>query len=440
MEFSKPDIQFLASLISNPQGLFKIEQDVLVSDFSHEIYYDVYSCIVNKIINSSTINISTIKFDFKNDPVIRELLTELEKEQCVTDDIIAAYNNLLEHTKKISLVKLGKTIVSQATNIATNTTTILATIESSVSSIYSGLRSRLLPVTEIKNNFLTQLKDRQRKFAKSNNLYDVIELPTGLPKLDELTLGFQRGGSWILGGSTSDGKTQLAVQFTNTVISSGKAVLYFMLEDAAENLIQRLCSLKTGIKLFDIKIGNVNDVEYAKIVAAIEELEQTNNLYIDDTTTDINEIITKTKFMKFKYSNLGLVIVDYIGLVTDNYSRSDNREKELSSISKRLLALAKQCNVAFLNLSQVNTNPEQRSTGLPVRNNDVRDSKAITHDAATVLLLYCPDKNDDKKGFSRKHTQLIVTKNRYGQVNKVIDLINHAHVARFIEGTPKNES
>ena len=206
------------------------------------------------------------------------------------------------------------------------------------------------------------------------------------------TLGFQKSTTWILGGSTSDGKTQMAVQMCNAAILADNQVLFFMLEDDKRKLLTRFIALKSGVPIMKLMCGNITDAEYDKAKQASAQLKQADRLLIEDETFDINDIVTKTQFAKLKYPNLSFIIIDHINLITDKLIREGNREREIGMASKKLVALAKRLEISILILQQLNTNPDDRKKGLPVTTTDLRDCKSTTHDHSAPLLLPCPNK------------------------------------------------
>ena len=99
-----------------------------------------------------------------------------------------------------------------------------------------------------------------------------------------------------------------------------------------------------------------------------------------------------------------------------------------------MASMSKNCDVAVVVLAQLNTSPDDRAKGMPVRMNDIRDSKAIGHDAAIAIFVHCPDKYDDDKNYSRRNTKVIIAKNRYGVPHQVVPMTNHGDKSMFIEG------
>lgn len=427
------ELIFLASLMRNPGAIVTFNKSVSVTDFRDVIYYDIYIEIINSFLAGKNATFADLRFKFRDDPVVLDVLKLIEGESVVVDDLNVVYQGMVESAQRDRLKQLALVTLQQCDEQNSITKDILDYVESQLISITLSSQMELGNLQQLKNEISNDLTDKVTKFRKSKNLEDIIELPTGFRELDYFTLGFQRGASWVLGAATSDGKTQLAVQFASNIMKLGKGVLYFTLEDAIPSLVQRFLSLYTGINLKKLRCGDLTDGQLNKATETLSQLATENNLFIDDITIDINDILLKTKFAKLKQKNLSLIIVDYISLATDKSQKFSTKEQEISTISKKLIHLAKTCNVAVLGLSQLNTSPDDRTKGLPIRMNDIRDSKAPGHDSSVTLFINYPNKYNKDTNYSKKETELIVAKNRYGETNKIIYLENYPHLAKFIE-------
>ena len=423
---------FLASLISDPKKVTTLQKEVIKSDFSDSIYYDIYSVVMTYLLNDKEVNFIDLKFGFTDDPIAIQELEHIQKTE-VVKDLSDIYNKLLERTRLAKIKKIPPRVTKQLTNNCPSKD-ILDGLEGDLLKISSQTEMQLRSIGDVGTEVYKEIKEKKQRNAEGKNN---IELPTGFDQLDNYTMGFQRGAMWVLAAATSDGKTQMAVQLANSVLEEGKTVVFFILEDNAENLVQRFLSLRTGIKLKDIMTGRLTDKGADHLYKNLESLREKDSLFIDDTSTDINDIINKIRFCKLKY-DVGLVVVDYITLATDVSSKSGTKEQEISMISKKLLRTAKGHDLPILALAQLNTNPDARAQGLPIRMNDIRDSKAPGHDAAVTLFINYPNKytvnmDDSNQSFSKKDGELIIAKNRYGESQKVIKLNNKPEVAKFEE-------
>ncbi len=433
---SKLDAQFLASLMADVNKLPMLDKEVSIDDFSDAIYYEIYLRVAEFFLDSKFPTYNDLKFKFKNDTLLIDIINKIEDEE-VINDISIVYNELCENSRKLCLKNIGNYLYSQSSDKKLSSADLISNIESKLLRMNINSSDRVQTTLDIEQAFMKEVQVRAKRFNEHKTIEKVIDLPTGFRRIDELTLGFQRKNTWLIAASTSDGKTQLSVQMCNTLMSIGKKVGYFLLEDSVEQLLTRFISLNTSIPIMNIRIGNLTEKDLSNISKSIAFLR--NKLFVDDKTIDINEIVLRAKFLKLKHPDLDLIVMDYINLGMDRAERNQNREQEISSMSKKLLQLAKSCNIPVLVLQQLNTDPDKRGTGLPVTLNDLRESKAPGHDASIATLIHCPDKYNQAGKFSRKHTQVILGKNRYGEVNKIIDLTSYANIGKFVEGLPKEK-
>ena len=433
IKFSLLDIQFLACLISNPDSLSTLEKEISPLDFDNVIYYDIYVGIVDHIIKYSAPNITDLKIKFNDDSIVLSVIDEIIKQNEIVTELTVVYEELCEASRKKRLKKLSKDIKEGVTR--GNSKDTIQRTELELSKINLTTSSSIVSIAQMETKFMKDLNERVEKFSKHSRLQDAIELSTGYETLDALTLGFQRGETVIIGGATGSGKTQLVIQHIDALMKNSKMVLYFLLEDNKFNIVRRIISLRTKIPINKLRVGNINSTENDSVQKCWRTIKASDLLLIEEDLMDINDIVSKTNFLKLKYPNISAVILDNINIGVDRLNKNGNREQELSGISKKLLMTAKKCDVAMIILQQVNTSPDARKTGVPMNNNDLRDSKATSHDASLVMLLHYPDANTQDKDFSKKRMQLYVTKNRNGESGKMIEYENKAHISKFIERT-----
>jgi len=423
--------QFIASLIADTSRITQLEKEVNVSDFKDPLFYDIYSEIISCILSNRNVTYSNLRLKFNNDKIVRTFLDEIEKEEKI-DDINFLYKELLNSSQKVKIRELGGEIINDCKSDKTAVDIITKT-ESKLLNIGASSSITLDSLVNKGDDVIRGINEKVVKFNKCKDLQEIIDLPTGFKTLDSLTLGIEAETIWVIAASSSDGKTMAAIQISNNITSRKKTVLYFLLEGSHKSLIYRWLSLRTGIPISKIKCGDLSEKEHKKVLEMYEILKQNNNLLFDDRMREIDEIVNKVKFAKLKNKDLGLVVIDYIQLVSDNSKRFGNREQEISSVSKKLISLSKSCSIGILTLAQLNVNPDERSKGMPIRINDIRECKAVGHDAHVVLAINFPDKYKSDEDFSKKNGQFIIIKNREGESQKIIPVKNYANIAKFVE-------
>jgi replicative DNA helicase len=244
---------------------------------------------------------------------------------------------------------------------------------------------------------------------------EVMGVPSGFADIDKLTGGLQRSDLIILAARPSIGKTSLQLGFAhNAAVRAGKTVAIFSLEMSAEQLVQRLLSMETGVDSQRLRMGYIDDAEWEQISRAFGRLAEAN-IFIDDTPgISVMELRSKARRLMAEHG-LDFVIVDYLQLMQGR--RSENRVQEISDISRGLKGLARELDVPVLALSQLSRAVEARSDHHPMLS-DLRESGSIEQDADIVMFIYREDAYDpdtDKKGIA----EIIVAKHRNGPTDTV---------------------
>ena len=246
-------------------------------------------------------------------------------------------------------------------------------------------------------------------------------VPTGFPDLDHLTAGFQPADLIVLAGRPSMGKTALALNFAqHAAIEHDKPVAVFSLEMSKESLVQRLLCAEGRVDSGRLRRGRLEDDEYGRLATAAGLLN-TAPIWIDDTPA-ISALELRAKARRLRAEvDLSLLIVDYLQLMAGPRG-AENRQQEISSISRSLKAVAKELNVPLLALSQLSRAPEQRTDHRPVLA-DLRESGAIEQDADLVLFVYREEVYKgpvDRDGNSLEgKAELIIGKQRNGPTGEV---------------------
>jgi replicative DNA helicase len=274
-----------------------------------------------------------------------------------------------------------------------------------------------------------------------NNTSSVTGVPTGFSDLDELTAGFQPGDLVIIAARPSMGKTAFTLNVAQHVgISAKLPVALFSLEMSKEALVQRILCAEGRVDANRLRRGRLLDDEYARLATAAGYLN-TAPIYIDDSAgITVLEMRAKARRLKADRPELGMIIVDYLQLMQGN-SRSENRQQEVSEISRGLKALAKELDLPVIALSQLSRQVESRPDKRPMMS-DLRESGAIEQDADLIMFLYRPEYYygpTDKDGNSLEGmAELIIGKQRNGPTGKV-DLVFQKEFTRFDSFTRRSD-
>jgi replicative DNA helicase len=264
----------------------------------------------------------------------------------------------------------------------------------------------IMPAVVERIDFLTRNRDT------------LMGVPTGFTMLDKLLGGLQKSDLVILAGRPGMGKSSFALSIAqNSAKRYGARVAVFSLEMSNEQLVQRLLSMETGIDSHRLRLGDVHEEEWPILLEAANMLASTS-IFLDDTpAAGVGEVRTKARRLYAEHG-LDMILIDYMQLMTGpNAGRSENRQQEISFISRSLKSLARELNVPVIALSQLSRAVESRSDKRPMLS-DLRESGSIEQDADVVLFIYREDyyiEDSDRQNIA----DVLVAKHRHGSTGNV---------------------
>ncbi len=255
-------------------------------------------------------------------------------------------------------------------------------------------------------------------FEMSQNQGDLTGVTTGFRDLDRQLSGLQNSDMVLLAARPSMGKTALGVHMALNAALAGKKVAVFSLEMSKRQLLFRILSVLTNVDLKDIISGQIAEKDWELIYNSANTINDLD-MYIDDTASiSLTELRAKAKRLKVE-SGIDLILIDYLQLMTVDTGKVENRQQEISSISRGLKALAKELNVPILALSQLSRKSEERTNKRPMMS-DLRESGAIEQDADVVMMLYRDDYYEDADEVERPNLiEVIIAKHRNGPTGTV---------------------
>ncbi len=258
---------------------------------------------------------------------------------------------------------------------------------------------------------------------------EIVGIPTGLKDLDKLLGGMQRSDLLILAGRPGMGKTSLALSIALQAARKwDKRIAIFSLEMSDEQLVQRLLSAETSIDSQRLRLGQIQEDEWPVLIQATSLLANTS-LFLDDTPAiSVMELRTKARRLEAEYG-LDLIIVDYLQLMRGNV-RSENRQQEISFISRSLKELARELKVPVLALSQLSRAVESRHDKHPMLS-DLRESGSIEQDADVVMFVYRDEIYNPDTEFPNL-AEIIVAKHRSGPTG-IFSVYFKKKLAQFVD-------
>jgi replicative DNA helicase len=267
---------------------------------------------------------------------------------------------------------------------------------------------------------LAKVFERIDHLHSQDNPSDVTGVPTGFVDLDRKTAGLQPGDLIIVAGRPSMGKTAFALNIAEHVAlhpSVGLPVAIFSMEMSASQLAMRILSSMAEVDAHKLRTGRLNNDEWSQLTDAIGKLNEAR-IHVDETAAlNSLELRARARRMKREYGKLGLVVVDYLQLMSAT-GQGENRATEISEISRSLKALAKELEVPVVALSQLSRAVEQRNDRRPLMS-DLRESGAIEQDADVILFIYREEVYSPDKEEAKGRADVIIGKQRNGPIGTV---------------------
>lgn len=289
---------------------------------------------------------------------------------------------------------------------------ILSQTEQNLSTISNEQKKGFRPIIDVIDSTQSILDERSQKVG------DVTGTSTGFTDFDQITTGLHEDNLIIIAARPAMGKTAFALNIAQNVAkSSDKAVAIFSLEMGAESLVERMLSAEGLIPSYHVRTGNLSESEWRRMISAQERLAK-GKIFIDDTAgIRISEIRSKAKRLAQENGGLGLIVIDYLQLIEGR--GRENRQQEVSEISRQLKIIAKELKVPVIALSQLSRGVDQRNDKRPILS-DLRESGSIEQDADIVAFLYREAyyKRDEQEEPDNV-TELILEKNRHGSLGTV---------------------
>ncbi len=267
------------------------------------------------------------------------------------------------------------------------------------------------PIRQVVLEVVDQLENKYESRGNTTGI------PSGFIDLDKMTAGFQRSDLIIVAARPSVGKTAFALNIAqNVAVHTDETVAIFSLEMSATQLVQRMINAEGNIDASAARSGYLTEEDWSKLATAAGVLGEAN-IHIDDTPAlTVHDICVKSRQLK-KEQGLGMIVIDYLQLISGRGKPGENRQQEVSEISRTLKQLARELEVPVIALSQLSRGVEQRQDKRPMMS-DLRESGAIEQDADVVAFLYRDDyynQDTEKKNI----IEIIISKQRNGPVGTV---------------------
>lgn len=407
----------LGSMLTDNDAVMAAVEVLKEDAFYREDNKIIYQAILNLYSKSEPIDIITLKDELESMGKFEqvggfEYLASLPDKVPTTANVQKYIKIVEEKSVLRNLIKTANEIIELGYNPTED-----------VEDIMDGAEKKIFDIMQSKNTkSYTQIKDvLVESFTNLEKLYNQKQHVTGVPTqfydLDDKTAGLHGSELILVAARPAMGKTAFALNIaTNAALRANVPVAIFSLEMSKDQLVNRMLCSEAMVDSNKVRTGKLDEEDWTKLAEAIGPLSEAG-VYIDDTPgISVMEIRTKCRKLKME-KNIGLVVIDYLQLISGSNKRNGSREQEISEISRSLKVLAKELNVPVIALSQLSRAVEQRDDHRPMLS-DLRESGAIEQDADIVMFLYRDDYYN-KESAEKDIAEVIIAKQRGGSTGTV---------------------
>ena len=419
----------IGSMLMDRDAIIAASEIITPDEFYQHQYGVMFEAMVELFNEGKPVDLVTLQDRLKEKDVppevsslefVRDIITTVP-----TSANVRSYANIV-HEKAVlrKLIKINEQIANTCYAGKEKLEDILAQTEKS---IFDLLQSRaggdFVPIRQVALNVLEKIE------VASRNPGSVTGIPTGFIDLDDKTSGMQPSDFILIAARPSMGKTAFVLNLVDYVaVRNHMPCMIFSLEMSKEQLVNRMLSMESNVDSQKLRTGSLTDADWDAVVEGIGIIGG-SKLIIDDTPgISITELRSKCRKMKLEYG-LSMVIIDYLQLMSGSGKSGDNRQQEISEISRSLKALARELNAPVVALSQLSRACETRQDHRPMLS-DLRESGAIEQDADVVMFLYRDDyynKDTDKPNVA----EVIIAKQRNGPIG-TIELLWRPEYTKFV--------
>jgi len=408
------EVSVLGSILLDKDAIIKVADILIPDDFYNDSYRIIYEQMIWLYEHHQPIDVITLTNRLEEKKRLEEIGGVTLISQLANSIPSAAH--VVNYAKIVADKALIRRLITTANEVIG-----LAYNETEDSSeVLDKAEKKIFAVSEkhLKENFISLKKVLTESFDRIDELHKDKEslrgVPTGFKNLDNLLAGLQPSDLIIVAARPSMGKTALALNIAHNVsVKDQIPVAIFSLEMSKEQLVDRLLASEAGIDSWKLRTGNLDDNDFLKINHAYGSLSEAP-LFIDDSSIiNVLEMRTKARRLQAEHG-LGLIIIDYLQLMSGN--NPDNRVQEVSLISRSLKGLARELNVPVVALSQLSRAVEQRPSKIP-QLSDLRESGSIEQDADVVMFVYREEVYDEDT--ERKNIMdVLIRKHRNGPLGQ----------------------
>jgi replicative DNA helicase len=415
----------LGAILLEPALLPRAIEALIPEEFYKEAHRKIFAAMIRLFERGEPADTIMVTEALRRDGVFEEvgghtILATLQEEGTVATQFAAYAGVVREKALLREMIRVAREIVEEGYEETDDVQALLDRAEQMLFRISQRRFQRsAFPVREILAQAIQHIETLYHRKE------DITGLATGFAELDKRTAGLQRSDFIIIAGRPSTGKTAFALNIAAyAAVELRRPALIFSLEMSKEQLVQRLICAEARVDSQKVRSGYLQPPEWRRIIDAAGRLSEAP-LFIDDTANlSVLEARAKARRVQAEH-RLELVVIDYLQLMQGRW-RAENRQQEISEISRSLKALAKELNLPVVALSQLSRAVEARGDALP-RLSDLRESGALEQDADLIMFLARKENAPDAEAGT---TDLVIGKHRNGPTGR-LELVFNAEYTRF---------
>lgn len=420
----------IGSMLMDKEAVAAALDICAADDFYSRQYAAVFECMGELFNEGKPIDLVTVQEKLKEKDVPPEVgsidFVRSIVENVPTSANIKAYARIV-HDKAVKrrLIRVNEEIENSCYADRDEVDVLLQETEEKIFRLLQAKgASEFVPIDQVTINVMEKIQAAYMSGAA------VTGIPTGFLDLDSKTSGMQPSDLILIAARPSMGKTAFVLNVVeHAAVKKGLSCMIFSLEMSKEQLVNRILSMESGIDAQKMRTGSLTPTDFDQLLAAAVRVSGSSNLLIDDTPgISLGELRSKCRKRKLE-SGLDLVIIDYLQLMSGSGRSGENRQQEISEISRSLKALARELKAPVIALSQLSRACETRPDHRPMLS-DLRESGAIEQDADVVMFLY----RDDYYNKDTEHpneAEVIIAKQRNGPIGTVT-LLWKPDTTRFV--------
>lgn len=418
----------LGAVLVNPASLGKIVEFLKPESFYKPAHKMIYEAALELFRKSEPIDIVTVSEFLRNKDELekvggRAYINDLALNVVTTANVDYYAKIIREKEIKRALINAGSEIVSMSYE-SDDTGRVLDDAQKLIFNI--AAQKDTTDLVSIQDLVVTSYEQIEYRF---NNQDELTGVTTGYYDLNNMTSGLQKSDLIILAARPSMGKTAFALNLAQNVAMYGnKGVAIFSLEMSKQQLVTRMLCAESEVDTQRIKSGHMQPKDWEKLMEAMERLSDAR-IYIDDTAgVTATDIKAKCRRLMMEEKELGLIVIDYLQLMEGGGNPND-RNQQISAISRSLKGLARELDVPIIALSQLSRGVEARTDKRPMLS-DLRDSGAIEQDADIVMFIYRDEYYNKDDVNNKGKAELILAKHRNGPTG-TIELLFQGNITKF---------